>query len=659
MYTCSSSSTSSKRKSDADVAVGDVEACRGELERAESKFSEAATRGDELAQLKLDAARRNLVIAELSAQLSDDKKWLSVLDSLRNLQASIAGVVANSAAVSSSSGLSADGNNKQAQKRPKSGTVDPVLINPVIEATLEAFFANGGVAAPTNITDDQFDNAMNVWWSRAREFKMPNGERTFAQLLLESLSEGRKLAETSEVAPVFASLMFELMTLLSAHDPALFLFSEADLLKKVRWPAIDFVPPSRRSGRAHVSHSANDDVDVPSESTVDDECESAHHDPKADLAAVNVPSWLVHQRDGAEPNTHRKVDLAVFSHPGVRDATSRFNVCAQRNVCTAIEMKRDVEEASMKKAVSQLTQDYATTVGTQFVGHRRTMFGIIGTAARVRFCQLWSEGAHCQARVSPAVSIASASEVTELIDNPTKNWCDVVSNKSAFLQQIARVVVYSASGPTIDCGLKVPQDLYVAALGDYERIRFVDVLGVTRRSIVLSADLLKRDGAPLRVAFKRYCNPSVGSRIREVEALNTFGGQIGVVSLVGARGNEDDDVVAIATTPVGVALSQMCLCKRTVRDGVVEALKNGPVRALAKIHERGNLFADIHRGNIIVVESHHGSATDARFVDLESVRAANTAPRGSPVLDFTHQTAEEDAALALLLHLIQSIEGTI
>lgn len=622
------------------------------MELAELKFSEAATRGDELAQLKLDAARRNLVIA----QLSEDKKWLSVLDSLRNLQASIAGVVANSAAVSSSSGLSAEGSNKQAQKRPKSSTVDPVLINPVIEATLEAFFTHGGVVAPTNITDDQFDNAMNVWWSRAREFTMPNGDRTFAQLLLESLSEGRKLAETSEVAPVFASLMFELMTLLSAHDPALFLYSEADLLKKVRWPAIEFVPPSRRSRRAHVSHSANDER-VASESAVDDESESAHRDPRADLAAMNVPSWLVHQRDGAEPNTHRKVDLAVFSHPGVRDATSRFNVCAQRNVCTAIEMKRDVEEASMKKAVSQLTQDYAATVGTQFVGHRRTMFGIIGTAARVRFCQLWSEGAHCQARVSPAVSIASVLEVTELINDPTKNWCDVAANKSAFLQQIARVVVYSARGPTIDCGLKVPQDIYAAALGNYERIRFIDVLGVTRRSIVLSADLLKRDGAPLRVAFKRYCNPSVGSRVREVEALNTFGGQIGVVSLVGARGNENDDVVAIATTPVGVALSQMCLCKRTVRDGVVEALKNGPVRALAKIHESGNLFADIHRGNIIVVEPHHGSATDARFVDLESVRAANTAPHGSPVLDFTHQTAEDDAAL--LLHLIQSIEGTI
>jgi hypothetical protein len=380
---------------------------------------------------------------------------------------------------------------------------------------------------------------------------------------------------------------------------------------------------------------------------------------QADLAAMHVPPWLVHQRDGRDLDTHRKVDLAVFSHPSTRDAR-RFNVCAQRSVCTAIEMKRDVSVKSMRKAVSQLTQDYATTVGTQFVGERRVMFGIVGTAAELRFCQVWSD-AHVRARVSPLVSIADAAEVADLLKDTNKKWCDVVASKSAFLQHIARVVLHGASGPTIDSGLKVPQGDYSVAIGNgIERIRFVGVLGCTKRSIVLSADVFDADGKTKRIAFKRYvAKASEGARRREVAALQQFGVLPGVVSLVGFGGIELNDIEWIATEPVGTALSQMCLCSSATRLAVVEALRGGPVAALQALHECNHLFADIHRGNIILTRADGGTTEestastttaatsaatlrfDAKFVDLESVRAVAEEPN-SPTLDITAETAEDD-----------------
>jgi hypothetical protein len=618
----------------------------------------------------------------LVAEKEQQSKWHAALNSLHLLRSKIYDVVSERAVLTDSSktALGDAANASTAPAKSSGSTVERLLVDPVIEATIGEFFTNARVAElDAGVADGVFDNAMNTWWERARTFKLPSaGKSTFAQLLHDSLA-GEKQNEVAEVAPVFASLMFELMVLLSEANDSLFLYSEADLLKKVRWPAIGLVAPSRVQPKrereqsaappaAEDSHSHSEhgvaEGDNSSDATDDD-----HVDRAADLAAVAVPPWLVHQRDGRDLNTHRKVDLAVFSHRGTRD-TNRFNVCAQRSVCTAIEVKRDVSDKSLRKAVSQLTQDYATTVGTQYVGERRVMFGIVGTAAQLRFCQLWSD-TQFHVRVSPFVSIASAAEVASLIADPSKRWCDVVAGRSAFLQQIARVVVHSAAGPTIDCGLKVPQGVYSTAVGE---VVFDGVLGCTRRSIVLSASITTQpDGETRRVAFKRYTNASAAARAHEREALRKFGGLPGVVSLVASGGiaNDGSDIEWIATEPVGKALSQICLCSSAARRAVVRALGDGPVAALSALHEQGHLFADIHDGNIILSmpadddsegdeedgepedeDDGEASSSFAKFVDLETVYEIAKGPHSSPTVS-SARTADDNEKLTALIRSIE------
>jgi hypothetical protein len=430
------------------------------------------------------------------------------------------------------------------------------------------------------------------------------------------------------------------------------------LKSSVRWPSLAYVAPSRQSERLRppnappLSAPATDDnrsgdSEAPTTSFGDNDDD--HRDDAADLAAVQVPRWLVRQRDGHDLNTHRKVDLAVFTHQAPRDARL-FNLCNQRSVCTAIELKRDVGDVSLQKAIGQLTQDYASTLGTQFVGDRRVMFGIVGTAAQLRFCQLWSEGAHCEARVSALASIATAEEVATLLADSQAQWCDVVADRSSFLKQIARVVLHSARGPTIDCGLKLPEGSFSTEIGE---LRFTGVLGCTSRSIVLSADLRQGDGTTVRVAFKRYCTSSEESRAREVASLRKFGHLPGVASLVGTS-SITDDIEWIATAPVGIALSQMCLCGNAVRERVIRALNDGPTSALQAIHANKCLFADIHRGNIVVIDNDQTDTVVAKFVDLESVRAENSKAHPSPKLTLTHNTI--DADMAALKDMICSIE---
>lgn len=624
-------STTTKRKPDDNTSADatdddDVERLGRELRDAEATFADAAKTGDKFAQLSLASARDKLRFAETTRRLVDDKK---LLRQTRKLHDDITRVLTKHA-VSTSSNRSAEGGHAHTQKRPKKAVIEPIW-----EATVDDFFVNAGVAnCPAALTEQMFDDAMNQWWSRARDFRLPNGKHTFAELLSRSLA-GEKMDKVAEVAPVFASLMFELMALLNAsidlyrhpRNP-LFLYSEANLLKScVIWPSLAYVASSA------TSIGDNDDD---------------HRDDAADLAAVQVPRWLVRQRDGHDLNTHRKVDLAVFTHQAARDARL-FNLCYQRSVCTAIELKRDVGDVSLQKAVSQLTQDYATTLGPQFVGERRFLFGIVGTAAQLRFCQLWSVGAHCQARVSSLLSIATAEEVATLLADPHAQWCDVVAGRSSFLKQIARVVLHSASRPTIDCGLTLPQGSFSTEIGE---LRFSGVLGCTSRSIVLSADVRQRDGTTARVAFKRYCTSSEESRAREVASLRKFGDLPGVASLVGLSAIADD-IEWIATAPVGIALSQMCLCDNAVRDRVIRALNDGPTNALQAIHANKCLFADIHRGNIVVIAGEADTMV-AKFVDLESVRAENSKPHPSPKLLLTHNTT--DADMAALKDLIRSIE---
>jgi hypothetical protein len=425
--------------------------------------------------------------------------------------------------------------------------------------------------------------------------------------------------------------MYELMRVLSVQNPSLFLYSEANLIGEYPWP---FVPIAGVATDANVNSSADG---------ADDESSYVDSNDKTERVSVIVPSWFVRQLDGADLNTHRKVDIALFTHDATtRDATAKFNLCAQRNVCTAVEMKRDVSEQAMRKALQQLTQDYSTTVATQFVGERRVMFGIIGTAAQLRICQLWSNESHFLALASPILSIATVSELAELLGDPAKKWSDVVRSNPTFLQTIARVVLHSASAPKIDCRLTLPQGEFSASIGGYDRIRFERVLGVSARSIVVNAVLSRSEGSDVKsVAFKRYGIASDAARDREVTAYEKFGGAgDGVVSCVGRIVNARGAVEAVATEPVGVALSQMCLCGSSVRCAVAAALRGGPLRALASIHAASDVFPDIHDGNIIVVTDEDGG-TEARFVDLESV-CPDGSKHSSPELKDGCGNAQED-----------------
>lgn len=676
-------STTTKRKvrdenasdiASADAAVAaaeaEVERCGRELAEAQRTHAEAAKKGDFLALIfleraveRLEVAKERKTDAEKIKRLTDGNNVLTddkrLLAQTKKLFSAITRVMVQHTVVSSSSASnpSAEQGRKHAQKKSKPDLVVRQMIEPVFETTIDGFFRKAVVAdCPAALTDAALDDVMNRWWSRAREFKLPESEFTFAQLLSRSLA-GEKMDQVKEVAPVFASLMFELMMLLDTPEQPLFLYSEAKLLKlNVRWPSLAHIAPSRRPERARMS-------DADSENSVasndgndncvrggsdDDHC----RDDAADLLAVKVPRWLVHVRDGNDLNTHRKVDLAVFAHKGPRDACS-FNLCSQRSVCTAVELKRDVDDPSLRKAISQLTQDYAITISTQFVGERRVLFGIVGTAAQLRFCQLWSRGAHCEARVSPLVSIATAKEVAKLLANPRAEWCDVVAGRSTLLRQIARVVLYSASGPTIDCGLKLPSGSFSTEIGE---LQFTGVLGCTTRSIVLSADLRKDDGSTMRVALKRYCESSDGSRECEIASLRKFGHLPGVVSLVGDSG----DLEWIATAPVGVALSQMCLCSNTARDRASRALKDGLISSLLAIHANKCLFADVHPGNIVLIDNADANNNDvvadvvAKFVDLESVREEDSEKRPSPPTTLTDDTAHAD--MAALDDIIRKIE---
>jgi hypothetical protein len=556
-----------QREIDVNATAAHIEALASHVEllRDMANAAEAAfQRGDvgaEIAMYKaklelseqcaaLDKAKRK---AELEHRVALETAWQLALADLAVLQQRIAVVTLNSVA-------------------EVTANVTP-LTNADFAATLDEFLTRANVAPLSHDVVAAMDGAMDSWWAHARDFVPAGGSKTFGQLLLDNaknVNQSELTEELTEVTPLFASLMFELMRVLSMHNPSLFLFAEASLVGTV----------------------ADDDSGRPSA----------------------CPSWFVRERDDTDLYTHRKVDIALFTHDATtRDATAKFNLCAQRNVCTAVEIKRDISEHATRKALKQLTEDYSMTVAAQFVGERRVMFGIVGTAAQLRICQLWSNESHFVALASPILSIATVSELGELLGDPTKKWSNVVRSNPTFLQTIARVVLHSASAPGIDCGLKLPRGTFSASIGGYERVRFERVLGVSRRSIVVNAVLSRSDGSHVKsVAFKRYGIASDAARDREVTAYETFGGAgDGVVSCVGRIVNARGAVEAVATEPVGVALSQMCLCGSSVRCAVAAALRGGPLRALASIHAASDVFPDIHDGNIIVVTNEDGG-TEAR-----------------------------------------------
>lgn len=579
----------------------------------------------------LDKAKAALDKTKLEHSALERAALELALTDLVILQQRIAAITLGSAIVPSSKSLSGQ------QKKSKTVSVDAApdstpLMNADIVATLDEFLARTNVAPLSQVVVAAVSGAMDTWWAHARTFVPAGGSKTFGQLLLDSVKNAKQ-SELAELTPVFASLLFELMRVLSVYNPSLYLYSEANLVGETPWPT--FSPIGGTVAADVVASSSTGGADDESSSYVD----------STERVPVIVPSWFVRQRDGTDLNTHRNVDIALFTHDAsTRDATTKFNLCARRNVCTAVEMKRDVSEQAMRKALKQLKQDYSTTVATQFVGERRVMFGLIGTAAQLRICQLWSIESHFQSLVSPVLAIATASELVELLGDPAKQWSDVVQSNATFLQTIARVVLHSAGAPTIDCGLSLPQGEFSAAIGGYERIRFERVLGVSRRSIVVNAVLSRSEGPPnvKSVAFKRYGMASEAARDREVEAYEKFGGAgAGVVSAVGHIVNARGAVEAVATEPVGVALSEMCLCGAAARCAVAAALRGGPKRALASIHAAGDVFSDIHDGNIIVATNANG-VIEARFVDLESVRPDGSMQHISPELKNGTNNAHED-----------------
>jgi hypothetical protein len=172
-------------------------------------------------------------------------------------------------------------------------------------------------------------------------------------------------------------------------------------------------------------------------------------------------------------------------------------------MCTCFVIGSNVSDASLRNALMQLSCDFIPTIFNSFMGHRRVLFGVIGTASQLRFCQMWSVGAYLQARVSSLMSIATAEELATLLANPVANWCDVVATKSAFLKQIARVVLHSATRPTIDSGEVLPSRVFRTEIGD---LRLTDVIEcnfrtATSATIVVGADLRKSDGTTVRVAL--------------------------------------------------------------------------------------------------------------------------------------------------------------
>jgi hypothetical protein len=441
-----------------------------------------------------------------------------------------------------------------------------------------------------------------------------DGRLSFGQLLRASLT-GDKLNERTEVAPVFASLMVELMRALSVYMPSLLFYSEADLTGDSLWPTFVTHDTSTNFGRVGV------DVSTAVGST-------------AGTTTAFVPRWFVRQRDARCTTTHRNLDQAFFTHDNAtRDTTTKFNLCAKRNVCTATELTRDLSDNSMRAALSQLSQGYTATVGSQFVGERRVVAGIMGSAAKVRLCQMWSVGSRLHAFVSPIVAIATVDELDCLLSNSQLKWSDVVASNPTFLETVARVVLHHAGAPAlrgnlgtpkIDCGLRLPVGKFNADIGNYVSISFEQVLGVTNRSIVVRALVSDNEGNTMHVAFKRYTNDCADTRQREVDSYAKFGG-VGVLSLVGDAVDRSGVVEAIATAPVGIALLDMCLCGAAARAAVGAALRDGPKRALERIHAANYIFRDIHDGNIIVVPS-----GDALFIDLESVHPKKDGPHPSP-----------------------------
>lgn len=414
---------------------------------------------------------------------------------------------------------------------------------------------------------------------------------------------------------MFASLMVELMRALSVYMPSLLFYSEADLTGDSLWPTFVTHDTSTNFGRVGV------DVSTAVGST-------------AGTTTAFVPRWFVRQRDARCPTTHRNLDQAFFTHDNAtRDTTTKFNLCAKRNVCTATELTRDLSDNSMRAALSQLSQGYTATVGSQFVGERRVVAGIMGSAAKVRLCQMWSVGSRLHAFVSPIVAIATVDELDCLLSNSQLKWSDVVASNPTFLETVARVVLHHAGAPAlrgnlgtpkIDCGLRLPVGKFNADIGNYVSISFEQVLGVTNRSIVVRALVSDNEGNTMHVAFKRYTNDCADTRQREVDSYAKFGG-VGVLSLVGDAVDRSGVVEAIATAPVGIALLDMCLCGAAARAAVGAALRDGPKRALERIHAANYIFRDIHDGNIIVVPS-----GDALFIDLESVHPKKDGPHPSP-----------------------------
>jgi hypothetical protein len=267
------------------------EQCQRELIEAEIMYSAAARNGNAVAELKLQKAHRDLEFAQRRAAITRTRQWHSALNKLYRLGSNIYKITseAHRVAVSDRETLG----DPTVEVPPHSGFVDEhcLLLWPNVDVSIDDFFANARVPELNGELD--FDGVMNAWWDIAREFKLPDSNCTFGELLSDLLNR-QKQAKVADIAPVFASLMFELMVLLSKTNDSLFLYSRANLLKKLPWPAIE-----------------------------------------------DAPEWLVHQCDDPYLKRHRKVDLAVFSHPGKRD-TKRFNACAQRSVCTAIELMSNI-----------------------------------------------------------------------------------------------------------------------------------------------------------------------------------------------------------------------------------------------------------------------------------------------------------------------------
>lgn len=606
--------------------LGDAESAHA-LEIAQLKFQiaeiyardkEARLRSEQ-ARLHAEQERLHAEQERLRAELAEEennqailswnqyREWYRMLDDLRLLHCRISRVLCNGFPVPSSTSLSDRSDATpppppwkyfQQEHRP--------LRCPTMEATLDDFLTHAQVAPLPPAIAAAVDGAMDTWWANARDFTPAGSSQSFGQLLLASLRRGC-VRKVSKVAPVFASLMFELMRVLAVHMPSLFLFSQSKLTRSDSpWPTL----------------------------------------------ADHVPSWLVD--DGSDTpdvlNSSRTAFLAVFRHDAPRDVGLEFDLCASRNVRTAIRLKRRIHEQPLQEALTQLSVDYGCSVRTQYLGERSVMFGIISTGAEVRFAQIWSRS-YCEARVSPVVSIATVAELETLLEPavdelaPRQKWSDVVKSNPTFLQTIARVVLHSATVPKIDSECTLLQSECYKPIGDFERVRFERILGVTGRSIVVGAVLSKRDGTQKQVALKMDATGSDEDQC-ELAALTKHGGMPGVVSFVGSTAplsNNSSWCQTVVTEPVGTAVAHMCLCSSAERRRVAGALRGGPVAALARIHESGDVFSDIHRGNVIVLPTADGGL-EARFIDLASVVSSIGAK----------STAAEDSAR--LARMIEGIE---